>query len=238
MKHLIGGLLVLSLALNLFLWNRLARPGQQLSSVQDRLSEVEALPPQTPEQNQPSDSDSADRNVRELARLRNEVGQLRQQMKEVTALRAQAAEAARLQKHLATATQNLARAEEELSDVVKLSPEELQQLKEEAQSIVCVNNLKQIGLAARIWAGDHNDVFPPDLVSMKDELGTPKILNCPGETTAIKVTDWSQLNPASISYRFMNPNGNENEPQKVLVTCPIHLHVGLSDGSVHRGHGR
>src|SRR4030095_16771833 len=26
--------------------------------------------------------------------------------------------------------------------------------------IACVNNLKQLGLAARIWSNDHGDVFP------------------------------------------------------------------------------
>ena len=238
MKFLIGGLLVLSLSLNLFLWNRLAHQGHQLSLVQVRLNEIEALPPQSPEQNQTSEFDSADPSTRELAKLRNEVGQLRQQIGELTTLRAQAAEAAQLRRQLTAATQNLAHTEKTLSEVLKLSPEELQKMKEEGQSMTCVNNMKQIGLAARLWANDHEGVFPQDFISMKDELGTPKILICPGETTATKVTEWPQLNRASISYRFMNSNGNENEPEKVLVTCPIHLHVGLSDGSVHRGHGR
>ena len=149
-------------------------------------------------------------------------------------LRAQAAEAAQLRARLATATQNLARAESELADAVKLAPEQLQQLKEEAQSVQCVNNLKQIGLAARIWAKDHQNVFPPDFLSMKDELATPKILFCPADAAALRVTEWSQVNPSSISYRFLNPNGNESDPTKLLTTCPIHGHTGLSDGSVHR----
>ena len=178
--------------------------------------------------------DSASANARELARLRNEVGQLRKHAGESAALQAQAAEAAQLRAQLAVATQNLARAESALADAVKLSPEELQQMKDEAQSIQCINNLKQIGLAARIWAKDHDNVFPPDFISMKDQLATPKILFCPGDTAAIRVTEWSQLDPSLISYRFMNPNGNESDPTKLLTTCPIHSHTVLSDGSVHR----
>lgn len=65
----------------------------------------------------------------------------------------------------------------------------------------CTNNLKQIGLAFRIWAGDNNDKFPMQLSAtnggvqelaeqgsayavfliMSNELNTPKILFCPGD---------------------------------------------------------
>ena len=68
--------------------------------------------------------------------------------------------------------------------------------------IGCVNYLKQVGLAFRIWAGDNNDKFPmqvstneggtmefvgtPDTFRhfqvMSNELNTPKILFCPMET--------------------------------------------------------
>ena len=67
------------------------------------------------------------------------------------------------------------------------------------QRIDCTNNLKQLGLAYRIWAGDNNDKYPmqvsainggamelvggPDAWKtfqvMSNELSTPKILYCP-----------------------------------------------------------
>ena len=97
---------------------------------------------------------------------------------------------------------------------------------------MCMNNMKQIGLAARLWANDHKDTFPPDLATMRNELVTPKILFCPAAPGGVQATDWTQLNPAAISYQFLNPNGNEADPQKPLTTCPIHGHVGMSDGSV------
>ena len=236
MKILLGGILALSLALNILLWSRLSSQSNQLKSAQSTVSEIDELRRQNQELqiNRTSAPDSASANARELARLRNEVGQLRKQAGEAAALRVQAADAAQLRAQLAAATQNLARAESALADAVKLSPEELQQVKEEAQSVQCVNNLKQIGLAARKWANDHQNVFPPDFISMKDELATPKILFCPADAAAIRVTEWSQLNPSSISYRFLNANGNENDPTKLLAECPIHGHVVLSDDSVHR----
>ena len=236
MKILAGGLLVLSLALNVFLWSRLRNQSDQLKLAQASASEIDELRRQNQELQikRTSAPDSANADPRELARLRNEVGQLRKQAREAERLRTQAAEVAQLHARLATATQNLARAESELADAVKLSPEELQQAKEEAQSVGCVNNLKQIGLAARLWAKDHDNVFPPDFISMKDQLATPKILFCPGDTAATRVSEWSQLDPSLISYRFMNPNGNLSDPTRLLTTCPIHGHTVLSDASVHR----
>ena len=38
----------------------------------------------------------------------------------------------------------------------------LSKAKAKAQSIACVNNLKQLQLAAMIYGGDNNDVFPPN----------------------------------------------------------------------------
>jgi len=47
--------------------------------------------------------------------------------------------------------------------------------KRNAQSISSVNNLKQIGLAARIFSGDNGDRLPTSFDEMKNELGTDKI---------------------------------------------------------------
>ncbi|MEI8289254.1 MAG: hypothetical protein WCH99_07255 [Verrucomicrobiota bacterium] len=47
--------------------------------------------------------------------------------------------------------------------------------KRRAQSISSVNNLKQIGLAVRIFSGDNNDRLPASFEEMKNELGTDKV---------------------------------------------------------------
>src|SRR6516165_4312385 len=74
--------------------------------------------------------------------------------------------------------------------------------KRKAQRINCVNNLKQCGLAFRIWEGDHSDRYQMSLsetnggtmefdtgadtfrhyLVMSNELSTPKILVCPSDT--------------------------------------------------------
>jgi prepilin-type processing-associated H-X9-DG protein len=71
-----------------------------------------------------------------------------------------------------------------------------------AQRNNCVNNLKQVGLAFRIWAGDNNEHFPmtvpitnygtmelvssgsafPHFQVMSNEINNPRILFCPEES--------------------------------------------------------
>ena len=87
----------------------------------------------------------------------------------------------------------------------------LAQAKRRARRIECVNNLKQVTLAFKVWAGDNNDRYPMAIGStqlgakeaigraatganqycqgvysmflvMSNELNTPRILFCPAET--------------------------------------------------------
>lgn len=116
-----------------------------------------------------------------------------------------------------------------------LTPEEVLPLldaRARARSIACVNNLKQLGLATRIWATDHGDVLPPDLLTMSNELVTPKVLVCPEDTGRQPAADWSVFTPANVSYEFLATGGSEADVQRVMFRCPIHGHVCLSDGSV------
>jgi prepilin-type N-terminal cleavage/methylation domain-containing protein len=90
--------------------------------------------------------------------------------------------------------------------------------KRKAQRINCVSNLKQIGLAFRLWEGDNNDRYPMTLsfsqggaeefiyqgntaptikynpgvvyLVMSNELGTPKILVCPSDTKNPATNFW------------------------------------------------
>ena len=100
----------------------------------------------------------------------------------------------------------------------------------------CVNNLKQIGLAYRIWAGDNNGKYPMqvsvtnggtmelangrnawiNLFVMSNELSTPKLLYCPADNNHVRATNFTtDFNNSKISY-FVGLDANTNSPQVFL----------------------
>ncbi|MGH7975341.1 MAG: type II secretion system protein, partial [Limisphaerales bacterium] len=103
--------------------------------------------------------------------------------------------------------------------------------------IECVNNLMQIGLAYRIWEGDHNNKYPMqvsvtdggamELIAtgnvaacfqvMSNELDTPKILVCPMDTSRIAATNFeNDFNNSHISYFAGVDVTNEMNPRMIL----------------------
>jgi hypothetical protein len=165
-------------------------------------------------------ADAVARTAQEIARLKALASQL-------------AAEVAQLEQIRAENT-NL-RAQLEAPPAGFLTPEETEALtkaKEKAESIACINNLKQLGLSVRTWAIDNGDMSPPNLLEMTNEMSTPKILVCPGDKTREAAKDWASYTSAHCSYEYLAPSAPEPEPMRVLFRCPIHGHVCLSDGSV------
>jgi hypothetical protein len=97
--------------------------------------------------------------------------------------------------------------------------------------INCVNNLKQVGLSFRLWAGDNGDKYPmqvstnaggtmelvaagavaPHFAVMSNELATPKILTCPNADNGNAV-DFASLQDTNLSY-FVVPEADETLPQ-------------------------
>lgn len=129
-------------------------------------------------------------------------------------------------------------------------------------SAACVNQLKQIGLAFRMWALDHDDKFPfnagleaggtRELCArgsdgfdtnapvhfqvLSNELNTPKLLVCPKDSSRQPARDFGRLQAANVTYLMRSgTNIDEINFEEVLVRCPIHGHVCLCDGSVRKG---
>lgn len=124
-----------------------------------------------------------------------------------------------------------------LTAPLTLSQEELDELakaKEKAMSITCVNNLKQFGLAVRIWQMNNANVNSPDFLSMSNELNTPKILYCPADTNRIVTRTWKDFAASESSYDYLTPSvrNTDREPTRVQSRCPLHGTIGLCDGSV------
>ncbi|MEN9675089.1 MAG: hypothetical protein RIS76_985 [Verrucomicrobiota bacterium] len=179
----------------------------------------------TPESDSVSTQSGAsgdDRRV-EILRLRAERAELR------------AASAAAAQ--IAAETRQL---QDQIAAQYGLDPEQLaamDQARDRARSIACINNLKNIGLALRTWAIAHQGAFPMDLLSMTDELRSPKTLVCPADTRQPPPSDWSTFKAARITYDYLSPGGSETDPTCVAARCPIHRNLLLSDGSAHMSQG-
>lgn len=96
----------------------------------------------------------------------------------------------------------------------------LAKAKAKAQRINCISNLKQVGLALRMWSNDHGDKFPFQVERSRggnlangsaitsgnvddlnvifrnnsNELSSPKVLACSSDGGASKETRWENLN--------------------------------------------
>ena len=104
-----------------------------------------------------------------------------------------------------------------------------------AQRIQCVGNLKQVGLALRIWTNDHDDKFPWEVSTNEggtlelihstnvflhfqaasNELSTPKILACNSDVDRTRVADFAQLDNRHLSY-FVGLDARETDPAGIL----------------------
>lgn len=103
--------------------------------------------------------------------------------------------------------------------------------------IGCVNHLKQMGLAFRIWEGDHNDKYPMDLSvtnggamefaalgnaeaifqMASNALGSTRILVCPADRGRSPAPSFrTPLASSNLSY-FVNLDANEANPQDFML---------------------
>lgn len=148
----------------------------------------------------------------EIARLHGEIGDTRQLRDENQRLRSAAAA------------------------IPGVLPDFFGQMKERAEQIACVNNLKQLGLAARLWADNHHGQLPSDFISMSNELSSWRVLQDPGD--ARSVTNWAQVASGEVAYKIdvtgMTLDDAKATPNIVLYECPRHHIVCLLDGSVQQ----
>src|SRR5258708_31466642 len=117
----------------------------------------------------------------------------------------------------------------------------LSQAKEKARRAKCLSNLKQVALAFKTFALDHEDFYPwhtepirggtygpaagqgwKNYLAAANDLGSPQILVCPSDrATRITVADWSEFSQvanrnSALSY-FTGLDGYEQIPVTLLA---------------------
>ena len=124
-------------------------------------------------------------------------------------------------------------------------------------AVRCSNQMKRIGLAFNIKAGDHEGVFPQHTedyqetrdideegfdanririlsVALKNEL-LRWDLTCPADEMLGSALDRDSLQDQDISYRLRTGDlVTGDHPDEVLIQCEVHPHVLLADGSVRQ----
>lgn len=111
----------------------------------------------------------------------------------------------------------------------------LSRAKSKSHVISCNNNQKQIGLAFRIWEGDHNNKYPmavsstnggameavaagnpiPVFQVMSNELSIEEVLVCLADKYRYAATNFGMLTATNVSY-FINVDAVEANPQDVM----------------------
>jgi prepilin-type N-terminal cleavage/methylation domain-containing protein len=100
----------------------------------------------------------------------------------------------------------------------------------------CINNLKEVSLAYRVWEGDNGDKYPMGVsvtnggsmemvatgnvvqtfLVMSNELSTPKILVCAQDKEHKAATNfYENFTSKNISY-FVGVDADESKPQMIL----------------------
>jgi prepilin-type N-terminal cleavage/methylation domain-containing protein len=101
----------------------------------------------------------------------------------------------------------------------------------------CVNNLKEIGMSYRLWAGDNNERFPMEISvtnggtmelvatgnvvatfqTMSNQLSTPKILACQQDKEHFAARNFGAgLTSKNISYFIGLDAKNNQQPQMIM----------------------
>src|SRR5439155_19104596 len=78
-----------------------------------------------------------------------------------------------------------------------------------ARSVSCANSICAIVLAARLYANEHDGLFPINFTCFSNELVTPKVLRCSADLSRARAIDWHTFTEANSSYEIVAPGLRE-----------------------------
>jgi hypothetical protein len=126
----------------------------------------------------------------------------------------------------------------------------LAKAKSRAQTISSVNQVKQLGLAARLYSNDHNNKFPnaPSWCDdLKNYVGNPKVYKAPNDSGAgecsfafnekLSGIDESKIDPRTVLFFETEAGWNRSGGPELMLARPRSGNlfvVGFADGSVQQ----
>jgi len=126
----------------------------------------------------------------------------------------------------------------------------LAKAKARAQSINSVNQLKQLGLAARMYANDHKDKFPNAQTwceDLKQYVGNPQVYKAPNDpgpgqssyayNQRVSGLDEGKINPQTVLFFEADGGWNQTGGAELMLARPRSggaYVIGLADGSVQQ----
>jgi hypothetical protein len=126
----------------------------------------------------------------------------------------------------------------------------LAKAKARAQAISSVNNLKQLGLGARMYANDHKNQFPKAeswCDDLKEVVGSPKVYKAaddPGTgdcsyafNAKLSGMDENKINPQTVLFFETESGWNQHGGPELMLRQPrsggVYV-IGFADGSVQQ----
>jgi type II secretory pathway pseudopilin PulG len=122
--------------------------------------------------------------------------------------------------------------------------------KQKSEAINCVNNLKQLALAVRIYSNNNQDQLPPAATwcdAIKVEAGTEKIFKCAGVSSGSRCDyafnaklggmNESKVDPHTVMIFESDGGWNANGGSELMIRKPRHARVfvvAFADGSVQQ----
>jgi prepilin-type processing-associated H-X9-DG protein len=126
----------------------------------------------------------------------------------------------------------------------------LAKAKQRAQTIQCVNNMRQLALAVRIYSSDHNNQFPPAATwcdTLKSEVGSEKVFKCPAANendhcdyafnSAVGGKEEKEIDPNTVLFFETDDNWNANGGKELMIQKWRHGRlcvVAFADGHVEQ----
>ena len=116
--------------------------------------------------------------------------------------------------------------------------------REGANRVKCASNMKQIGLAAMMWAQDHGGRFPDDLDTIVTRYDLPAaVFNCPsspdspaqGATAGLMMEDLHK--PGHLSYVYVGKGLTTASPVDAVVMYELPRNHNGGDMGVTSGFG-